>query len=98
MTHERPQDPTHDDTKPAHSAHPQDSSEGQQDDRNDVDKDVSDTPIRDAGPGEYDDKDVGDRAASQAPPERVGEFTDKDVTSDDTDPPVRSFVEKDIPD
>lgn len=99
MSHDPTQEPIDDDTKPAEPGGSRHGSGGQQDDRDYVDKDVSGAPTRDAGStGEYDDKDVGDRAAAQAPAERVGEFVDKDVTSDDTDSPVRSFVEKDISD
>ena len=64
------------------------------DDRDYVDKDVASPEPGTTRRGEFDDTDVGDRGSDV---EREGEYFDKDVTSDDTHAPVRSFTDKDIP-
>jgi hypothetical protein len=66
---------------------------GHEHDRDYVDKDV-DGPEPVEREGDYTDSDV----VSDAPTvEREGEYTDSDVGPDDTDPPVGSYTDRDVP-
>lgn len=48
-------------------------------------------------PGDDRDHDVPERGPATLPDDREGEYTDRDVGADDTDPPTGSYTDSDVP-